>query len=111
MKKSIIGTLLMYTVFTACQDDPIVTALQEKGIDVDQVSDIVSRSGSDKSPEELLHELQTDQVAMLISAIELKDSVYVLTLTAEDVTTLGIPDSTYQKVLNVVKSYNANLNK
>lgn len=111
MKKSIIGTLLTCAVFTSCQDDPMVVALQEKGIDVDEVSAIVSRSGGEKSPEELLHELQTDQIAMLISSIELKDSVYVLTLTAEDVITLGIPDSTYKKVLDVVKSYNFNLNK
>ncbi len=31
MKISIISALLMCAVFTSCQDDPMVTALQEKG--------------------------------------------------------------------------------
>lgn len=108
MKKSVIGTLLTCAVFTACQDDPMMVALQEKGIDVDEVSAIVSRSGSEKSPEELLHELQTDQIAMLISSIELIDNEYQLTLSQEDIKTLGIADSNYNKVLEVLKSYNLN---
>lgn len=106
MKISIISALLMCAVFTSCQDDPIVTALQEKGIDVDQVSDIVSRSGNDKSPEELLHELQTDKMGMLISNIVLVNNEYQLLLSIDEAHELGISDSLYMIASNIVQEYN-----
>lgn len=84
----------------SCQDDSILEALHDKGIDVESAA--LSRSIT----EDEVYQFQTDKLAMLINSIEKIDSEYILTLSPEDAYTLGISDSLYHVAESILMDYN-----
>lgn len=101
-----LAIIIIVCAISACQDDSILDAATEKGIDKTILHDAISRSIDD---EEMLYRLQTDHIGMLINSIQKVDSTYVLTISQDDAKELGIPDSTYSLVQSITANYNLNI--
>lgn len=95
---------LLFVLLVSCTDKEIIEQLSEKDISVSELNQAFTRSAI--SPDEFNHLMQTDHLGLLINCIKEENSVYYLTLSAENAKILNISDSLYLKVQEMVRVLN-----
>lgn len=103
------GHLLLITLCVvltfSCSDESELYPEQETSIQSEYVNQKTSRS-SMSIDNISLHDMQSDQMAMLIDCITPTDTLFTLGLSRDEAQLLGIPDSLYERAIAIVDSLN-----
>lgn len=102
MNTKLMLTLTFMLAGTSCNDADIVVEQSRVNNDVS----IVNTRQVNLTPDEMLHEAQSDMDNMLIDQIIYRDSMYILNLDVEEAVDLNIPDSLYRVYVRLVENLN-----
>lgn len=102
MKAPFLSLLAFAAPGFACQDSPLVPE-EKTALSAQKVLPLID---CEENKQDIL-KIQTSEDAILYDQILLKDSIYILNITLEEVRDLGLSDSLFHKFTNMVHILNA----
>lgn len=106
MRKIIPNLVLLLVLFISCEDESNEFDRHDSTICEEVILTANSTRSNELNDIISLHEVQSDQMSMIIDCIVRTDSAFYLSLSLEDSRLLGIPDSIYEIGISIVLSLN-----